>query len=164
MSLIIKFSNQKFIIFLNKIQTAIVGVKGFKYFPVLDQLDSDTLSDGRIWLQLLLFPAQFPLHGKCLQKNWTLGQCLNGHSCTVYHVTSDPVGGFWVSKQYKYHGTCPSCWRWRWKLFCHFRLHAPTLLKENWKSNQGWLVSPSILLKRTIIVTKYQKLKNRNII
>uniref|UniRef100_A0A671G2G7 Uncharacterized protein n=1 Tax=Rhinolophus ferrumequinum TaxID=59479 RepID=A0A671G2G7_RHIFE len=45
-----KSSNQDFIIFLNKIQTTIIGYKSCDFFAILDKLDPDTLPDGRIWL------------------------------------------------------------------------------------------------------------------
>ena len=45
-----KSSNQNFIIFLNKIQTTIIGYKGCDLFAILDELDPDALPDGRIWL------------------------------------------------------------------------------------------------------------------
>uniref|UniRef100_A0A8C0N0T4 Uncharacterized protein n=1 Tax=Canis lupus familiaris TaxID=9615 RepID=A0A8C0N0T4_CANLF len=45
-----KSSHQNLIIFLNKVQTTIIGYKGCDLFAVLDQLDPDALPDGRIWL------------------------------------------------------------------------------------------------------------------
>uniref|UniRef100_A0A8C6VJP9 Uncharacterized protein n=1 Tax=Naja naja TaxID=35670 RepID=A0A8C6VJP9_NAJNA len=37
-------------IYLNKIQTAIIGNKSCNLLAILDQLNSNTLPDGRIWL------------------------------------------------------------------------------------------------------------------
>uniref|UniRef100_A0A4X2KWW1 Uncharacterized protein n=1 Tax=Vombatus ursinus TaxID=29139 RepID=A0A4X2KWW1_VOMUR len=45
-----KSSNQNFIIFLIKVQAAIIGNKGSDFFAVLNQLGSHTLPDGRIRL------------------------------------------------------------------------------------------------------------------
>uniref|UniRef100_A0A8C6VJN9 Uncharacterized protein n=1 Tax=Naja naja TaxID=35670 RepID=A0A8C6VJN9_NAJNA len=61
MTLPTEASNQDFIIllvpyyiyqciYLNKIQTAIIGNKSCNLLAILDQLNSNTLPDGRIWL------------------------------------------------------------------------------------------------------------------
>ena len=62
-----------------------------------------------VWLQLLLFPAQFPWREKHRRKGWPSGLCPDGLSCTAYHATSGLVGGYGASWQYKDRDTCPSC-------------------------------------------------------
>ena len=62
-----------------------------------------------VWLQLLLFPAQFPWREKHRQKDWPLGLCPNGLSCTVYHATSGLIPGYGASWQCEGCDICPSC-------------------------------------------------------
>uniref|UniRef100_A0A4X2MF02 Uncharacterized protein n=1 Tax=Vombatus ursinus TaxID=29139 RepID=A0A4X2MF02_VOMUR len=50
MTFFTKSSNQNFVIFLNKVQAAIIGNKGSDFFAIINQLDSHTLPDGRIGL------------------------------------------------------------------------------------------------------------------
>uniref|UniRef100_A0A667GGJ2 Uncharacterized protein n=1 Tax=Lynx canadensis TaxID=61383 RepID=A0A667GGJ2_LYNCA len=56
MTFVTKSHNWNLIIFFNKIQTTIVGYRAviffffFFFLVILDQLDSDMLPDGRIWL------------------------------------------------------------------------------------------------------------------
>ena len=45
-----KTSNQYFIIFFNEVETAIVGNKRSDLLPILDQLNTNALSDGRVRL------------------------------------------------------------------------------------------------------------------
>jgi hypothetical protein len=45
-----KTSNQYFIVFLNEVETAIVGNERCDLLPVLDQLNTNALSDGRVGL------------------------------------------------------------------------------------------------------------------
>uniref|UniRef100_A0A8C4TFD9 Uncharacterized protein n=1 Tax=Erpetoichthys calabaricus TaxID=27687 RepID=A0A8C4TFD9_ERPCA len=52
-----KPSKQNFIVFLKKVQTAIIGNKSCVLLAILDKLDSRTLSDGRV--RLLGFNADF---------------------------------------------------------------------------------------------------------
>lgn len=60
MTFVTKFSNQNFIICLNKTRTTVTGYKDCDFWGevIRDQPDADTLPDGRIWLfgfNLLLF-------------------------------------------------------------------------------------------------------------
>ena len=38
------------VVFIDKIEAAIVGAKGGDLLAVLDELDPDALADGRVWL------------------------------------------------------------------------------------------------------------------
>ena len=114
---------------MNTIQTTIIGYKGCDFFAILDELNPDTSwwQNLAVWLQPLLFQAQFTWHEKHLQKGWPSGLCPNGLSCTVYHATSGLVGGYGASWQYEDCDTCPSCQRrgpeWKTKLiYFHFYL------------------------------------------
>ena len=62
-----------------------------------------------VWLQPLLFWAQFSWHEKCFQKGWPSGLCPNGLSCTTYHAASGLVGGYRNSWQYEDCDICPFC-------------------------------------------------------
>lgn len=51
-------SNQ---LYLNKVQTTITRYEGSDLLAVLDELDTHTLSDGRVWLLSLYSPARTKL-------------------------------------------------------------------------------------------------------
>lgn len=42
--------NQNFVVFIGKVETTVIGDEGGDFFTVLDQLDTDTFSDGRVGL------------------------------------------------------------------------------------------------------------------
>lgn len=63
----IKSSMRNITTFLTKVQASIIKPHSFDFLTLLHQLELNRLPDGRIWL---LFPSQFPLHGKHLQKSW----------------------------------------------------------------------------------------------
>ena len=50
MALSSKASNQHLIVFLNEVETTIIGYKCSDLLPILDQLNTDALSDGRVGL------------------------------------------------------------------------------------------------------------------
>ena len=111
MTFVIKSSSQNLIIFLNKIQTTIIGYEGCDFF-IFIFIFCHSWSAGpwhtswwenlAVWLQPQLFPAQFLLHEKLHLKGWRSGLWpLNGLSCTVYHATSDLVSGHGASWKYE---------------------------------------------------------------
>ena len=50
MALSSKASNQHFIVLLDEVETAIIRHKSSDLLPILDQLNTNTLSDGRVGL------------------------------------------------------------------------------------------------------------------
>ena len=50
MALSSKTSNQYFIIFFNEVETAIIGNERSDLLPILDQLNTNALPDGRVGL------------------------------------------------------------------------------------------------------------------
>jgi hypothetical protein len=87
-----KSTNQNVISFPNKIQTTIFGLKSCDFLAILDQLTHFLIAEFIYLVSTPTFSAQFPLHGKHLQKNWPSGLCPNGLSCIAYHATSDAIG------------------------------------------------------------------------
>lgn len=66
---LLQSGNQNFTIFLNKTQTTTIGYKGYGVFcPSWSAVPRHTSwwQNLAVWLQPLLSPAQFPLHGKHL--------------------------------------------------------------------------------------------------
>uniref|UniRef100_A0A8B9F2H5 Uncharacterized protein n=1 Tax=Amazona collaria TaxID=241587 RepID=A0A8B9F2H5_9PSIT len=91
MTLPAKISNQNFIVLLEEVQAPISGSKSSYFFAVLDQLDSNTVSDGRVGL--------FSFYTNFLQDN-PVGHCAQMHllvllvmSLLVAAVAAELLGG-----------------------------------------------------------------------
>jgi hypothetical protein len=88
MTFTIKSSHQNFIIFLNKVQAAIIGYKSCDFLATLHQLDPDTLSEAEFGCLTSTFSSTISFAWEVLPKGLASGLCPNGLFCIVYHSTS----------------------------------------------------------------------------